>query len=87
MKKIILVAIAIASLSTITPADARAAKHRTIHHHAVMGAGMSPAVLSANASLSGIGDGTDHAMHMRNLHDSGYNPRGDYNANGLLVNQ
>ena len=84
MKKIILVAIAIASLSTITPADARIAKHRTIHHHAVMGAGMSPVVLNANASLNGDGVGTDHTMHMRNLHDSGYNPKKDFDSYGSV---
>lgn len=84
MKKIILVAIAVASLPTITLADTRAAKHRTIHRQVVMGVGVSPALLNANASLNGTGTGGDHAMHIRNLRDSGYNPKNDYNASGVM---
>jgi hypothetical protein len=29
----------------------------------------------------------DHAMHLRNLHDSGYNPKNDFNAAGTIANQ
>jgi hypothetical protein len=82
MKKIILVAIAVTVLPTITLADARVAKQRTIHRQVVMGAGVSPALLNANASLNGNENGADRAMHLRNLHDSGYNPKNDYNAFG-----
>ena len=84
MKKYILVAIAVASLPLITPADARVAGHRTIHRHVVMSAAASPALLNANASLNGSGIGSDHAMHMRNLRDSGYNPKNDLNSNGSV---
>ena len=84
MKKIILVAIAVAFLPTITPADARVAKQRSIQRHVVMGAGVSPALLNANASLNGNGSGVDRAMHIRNLRDSGYNPKNDYNAFGVM---
>ena len=56
MKKIILVAIAFPFLPTITPADARVAKQRSIQRHVVMGAGVSPALLNANASLNGNGE-------------------------------
>ncbi|MBR0899531.1 hypothetical protein JQ616_31650 [Bradyrhizobium tropiciagri] len=80
MTKIILVSIAVASLSTAALADARTAGHRTHHRHLVMGTALSPAVLNANASLSG--DVSDHAMHMRNLHDSGYKPKDDFDPYG-----
>ena len=80
MKKIILIAIAVASLSTMALADARVAKHRTLHRQVVMGVGVSPALLNANASLNG--NGSDHAMHSRNLHDSGYNPKDDFDSFG-----
>ncbi|WP_146988371.1 hypothetical protein [Bradyrhizobium macuxiense] len=80
MTKIILVSIAVASLSTAALADARTAGHRTHHHHLVMGTALSPAVLNANASLNG--DVSDHAMHMRNLRDSGYKPKDDFDAYG-----
>jgi len=84
MKKYILVAIAIASLPLITPADARVAGKRNSHRHVVMSAPTSPALLNANASLNGYADGSDRAMHMRNLRDSGYNPKNDFNANGSM---
>jgi TPP-dependent pyruvate/acetoin dehydrogenase alpha subunit len=86
MKKIILISIAVASLSTTAPADARTAGHRTHHHHLVMGTAASPALLNANASLnSNAGlNGGDHAMHMKNLHDSGYNPKDDVDSFGNL---
>ncbi|WP_136626397.1 hypothetical protein [Bradyrhizobium macuxiense] len=80
MTKIILVSIAVASLSTTALADARMAGHRTHHHHLVMGTGLSPALLNANASLGG--DSSDHAMRIRNLHDSGYNPKNDFDSSG-----
>lgn len=84
MKKIILVAIAVTVLPTITLADARVAKQRTIHRQVVMGAGVSPALLNANASLNGTVTSSDRAIHLRNLHDSGYNPKNDYNAFGAM---
>ena len=80
MTKIILVSIAVASLSTAALADARMAGHKTHHHHLVMSTGLSPAFLNANASLSG--DSSDHAMRMRNLQDSGYNPKNDFDSSG-----
>jgi len=82
MKKVILITIAVASLSTTAPADARAAGHRTLHRHVVMGAGVSPTLLNANASLNS--NGGDHAMHVRNLRDSGYNPKSDVDSFGVM---
>ena len=82
MKKIILISIAVASLSTTALADARVAGHRTHHRHLVMGSGVSPVLLNANASLNS--NGNDHVMHMRNLHDSGYNPKNDFDASGNM---
>jgi TPP-dependent pyruvate/acetoin dehydrogenase alpha subunit len=84
MKKVILITIAVASLSTTALADARVAGHRTLHRHVVMGVGVSPALLNANASLNGNGVGTDHTMHMRNLQDSGYNPKKDFDSYGSV---
>jgi TPP-dependent pyruvate/acetoin dehydrogenase alpha subunit len=84
MKKIVLISIAVASLSTTALADARTAGHRTGHRHLVMGSRVSPALLNANASLNGNGIGSDHAMHMRNLHDSGYNPKDDVDSLGNM---
>jgi hypothetical protein len=82
MKKVILITIAVASLSTTALADARVAKHRTLHRQVVMGVGFSPALLNANASLNS--NGSDHAMHNRNLRDSGYNPKNDFDSLGVM---
>lgn len=86
MKKIILISIAVASLSTTALADARVAGHRTHHRHLVMGSAASPVLLNANASLNynGVGNGSDHVMHLRNLHDSGYNPKNDLDSFGNM---
>ena len=69
MKKIILISIAVASLSTTALAG-----HRTHHRHLVMGVGVSPVLLN--------GSGGDHAIHSRNLRDSGYNPKDDFDSFG-----
>ena len=73
MKKVILIAIATASLSTTALAG-----HRPHLHHVV-----SPAVLNANASLNG--NGSDHTMHTRNMHDSGDKSKNDVDSFGNLV--
>ena len=86
MKKVILITIAVASLSTTALADARVAGHRTHHSHVVTGAAVNPALLNANASLNGNGNGSDHTMHIRNIHDSGYNPKNDFDSFGNLSN-
>jgi len=80
MKKIILISIAVASLSSLS--TTALAGHRTHHRHLVMGAGVHPVLFNANASLNG--NGSDHAMHMRNLHDSGYKPKDDFDPSGNM---
>jgi TPP-dependent pyruvate/acetoin dehydrogenase alpha subunit len=67
MKKIILISIAAASLSTTALADTRVAGHRPHLRHVVMGTGVNPVLLNANASLNGNGNGSDHTMHIRNI--------------------
>jgi hypothetical protein len=47
-----------------------------------MGVGAGPALLNANASLNG--NGSDHAMRIRNLRDSGYNPKSDVDSFGVM---
>ena len=88
MKKIILISIAAASLSTTALADTRVAGHRPHLRHVVMGTGVNPVLLNANASLNGNGNGngSDHTMHIRNIHDSGYNPKNDFDSFGNLSN-
>lgn len=84
MKKVILVAIAVAFLPTITLADTRVVKQRTVHRQIVTGAGVNPVLLNANASLNGNGVGADRALHIRNLRDSGYNPKNDRDSFGVM---
>jgi hypothetical protein len=45
------------------------------------GVGASPVVWPGGVSSN------DHAMYMKNLHDSGYNPKNNFNANGNVAQQ
>lgn len=47
-----------------------------------MGTGVSPTLLNANASLNS--NGGDRAMRVRNLRDSGYNPKNDVDSFGVM---
>ena len=40
--------------------------------------GATPIVVPGGVSSS------DHALYLRNLHDSGYNPKNDFNPNGTM---
>ena len=82
MKIVIPLVIATASFFTVPDAQAAAQQHRTDHRAVVMGATISPALLNANASLND--NLNDHEMHMRNLRDSGYNPKKDIGPSGNM---
>ena len=82
MKKIILITIAVASFSMTALADARVAGHRTHLRRAVMSTAVNPVLLNANANANLNDNGSDHAMHIRNIHDSGYNPKNDFDSLG-----
>jgi hypothetical protein len=80
MTKSILISLAVLTLST----SAALAAHRTHHRHAMnayAGVGASPVVWTGGVSSS------DHGMYTRNLHDSGYNPKNNFDANGTLKTQ
>ena len=80
MTKSILVSLAILTLST----TAALAAHRTHHRHAMnafASVRASPVVWTGGVSSS------DHAMYIRNLRDSGYNPKNNFNASGNLATQ
>ena len=78
MTKQLVVGLAILALSA---SAASAAQHRH-HHHATN----PPAAVPADPMGMG-GYSSDHVTYLKNLHDSGYNPKNDFNANGNLVNQ
>ena len=44
-------------------------------------------IRGAGAAYYGGVSSSDHATYMKNLHDSGYNPKGNFNASGNLVTQ
>jgi hypothetical protein len=76
-----ILALAILALST---SAALAAQHRTHHRHAMnafAGVGASPVVWTGGVSSS------DRATYMKNLHDSGFNPKDNFNANGTIKSQ
>jgi hypothetical protein len=80
MTKSILVSLAVLTLST----SAALAAHRTHHRHAMnayTSVGASPVVWTGGVSSS------DHATYIRNLHDSGYDAKNNFDAKGLLKTQ
>jgi hypothetical protein len=80
MTKSILISLAVLTLST----SAALAAHRTHHRHAMNAypsVGASPVVGTGGVSSS------DHAMYIQNLHDSGYDPKNNFDAKGILKTQ
>jgi hypothetical protein len=76
-----ILALAILALSA---SAALAAQHRTHHRQAMnafAGVGASPVVWTGGVSSS------DRATYMKNLHDSGFNPKDNFNANGTIKSQ
>ena len=71
------------TIVALTSSGALAAHHRT-HHHQAMNA--SPAV-GAPPPMMGNVNSTDHADHVKSLHESGYNPKNDFNSNGTIKTQ
>jgi hypothetical protein len=89
MTRSILISLAVLTLST----SAALAAHRTHHRHAMNAngsVGASPVVPSVGASpvlWTGGVNSSDHATYVKNLHDSGYNPKNNFNANGNMAQQ
>jgi hypothetical protein len=96
MTKSILVSLAVLTLST----SAALAAHPIHHRHAMnghdrhamnaragvgmdtgVGVGASPVVWAGGVSSS------DHATYIRNLHESGYDPKNNFDAKGILKTQ
>jgi hypothetical protein len=77
-----ILALAILALST---SAALAAQHRTHHPRHAMnafaGVAASPVVWTGGVSSS------DRALYTKNLHDSGFNPKDNFNANGTIKSQ
>ena len=82
--KAILVSLAVLTLSASV---ASAAQHRSHHRNAMNAMAAVGAPSAGPIGLQGGVNSNDHAMHMRNLRDSGYNPSNDFNKAGNLVTQ
>jgi hypothetical protein len=45
----------------------------------------TPAFARTHVGASSVGaSSSDHALYIKNLHDSGYNPKNDFNPNGTM---
>jgi hypothetical protein len=82
MTRKLFVALAILSLS----ASAASAAH---HHHHVLNAqaGVPDPASPPPTGWTGGPNSNDHATYLQNLHDSGYNPKNDFDAHGNMANQ
>jgi hypothetical protein len=78
MTKGLLVSLAILTLST----SAALAAHRTHHHHAMNASVATPA---PPVGWMGPMNSGDHTMYLKNLHDSGYDPKNNFNAAGNVA--
>jgi hypothetical protein len=82
MTRKLFVALAILSLS----ASAASAAHR--HHHALNAqAGVPDPASPPPMGSTGGPNSSDHATYLKNLHDSGYNPKNDFDASGHIAGQ
>jgi hypothetical protein len=95
MNKSILVSLAILTLSTSAALAAQRTHHgRAMHPHA-SAAAVTPnpnANAFAGPGASPVGwwggvSSSDRAMYIKNLHDAGYNPKNNFNANGTIRTQ
>ncbi|SDJ62825.1 hypothetical protein SAMN05216338_105713 [Bradyrhizobium sp. Rc2d] len=98
MTRSILVSLAILALSTSVTLAAQRTHHTRAVKPSASAAAMNPTPYTRpnpNAAFARMGpspvwqggvSSKDHALYLKNLHDSGYNPKSDY-ANGLLKTQ
>src|SRR5215469_8359848 len=95
MNKAVLVGLTILALSS---SAASAWTHRTYHTSRAMYPNASAAAIHPNAyghpmnAYAAMGapagvSSKDYEMYMKNLHDSGYDPKNDYTAAGTVKNQ
>ena len=80
MTRSILISLAVLTLST----SAALAAHRTHHRHAMNAypsVGASPVVWTGGVNSS------DRDQHIKNLRDSGYDPKNNFDAKGILKTQ
>jgi hypothetical protein len=82
MTRSIVVGLAILTLST----SAALAAQRTHHRHAMNAYAAVPAT-SAPAMWTGGVSSSDRALYIKNLRDSGYNPKKNFNASGNVATQ
>jgi hypothetical protein len=78
-----MVAITILALST---SGALAAHHRTHHHQAMTGPALAGAPPPAGVWMGGVSN-EDRQMYGRNLRESGYNPKSNFDSNGNMKSQ
>jgi hypothetical protein len=86
MTKSILVSLAILTLATSAALAAQHTHHRqALNANASLGA---PPVVGASPVFSTGGvSSSDHAMYIRNLSDSGYNPKNNFTPSGNVAQQ
>jgi hypothetical protein len=73
------------SILALTTSGAFATHHRA-HHHAMNAPAADEASAPAPIVWGGMSS-NDHADHIKNLHESGYNPKNDFNTNGTIKTQ
>jgi hypothetical protein len=80
------------TILALTTSGALAAHHRTHHHHAMNASpavGAPPPMMGAPSPVMWPGgvNSKDHADYVKNLRESGYNPKNDFNTTGTIRTQ
>jgi hypothetical protein len=83
MVKNLVVSLAILTIST----SAALAAQRTTHHRHAMNAYAAVPATQAPAMWTGGVSSADHDMYLKNLRDSGYNPKNNFNSFGNVATQ
>jgi hypothetical protein len=83
MKSIIFFSV---SLALITPALAATHHHHHHHHHHYHHVVSHPAPPPSMGTMGMMGPITaeNYQQYLKNLHDAGYDPKNDYQSNGVI---
>jgi hypothetical protein len=82
MKSMIVISL---SLALVTPALAATKHHyhHHYHHHHVTSHPAQPPMMGSMAMMGPI-TSENYKQYQKNLHDAGYDPKNDYQSNGVI---
>jgi hypothetical protein len=80
MKSMIVISL---SLALVTPALAATKHHYHHHYHHVTSHPAQPPMMGSMGMMGPI-TSENYQQYLKNLHDAGYDPKNDYQSNGVI---